>query len=149
MAFRRGGGRHCPLVCSALLRAGLSLGRPSPAVPLLSAYSPFLSMPGVWVLLLGSRSPIRHYHRHRAPFGVLVHSLFSSICPSRRPRSSKLRLRRAQYGPWEGLCSASPRTTATQGPSVMINLGCAKPCPTYMLSCVNRCLESECQKTRR
>ena len=52
-------------------------------------------------------------------------------------------------GPGGGLCSASPRTTATQGPSVMINLGCAKSCPTYMLSCVNRCLESECQKTPR
>ena len=62
----------CPLVCSALLHAGLSLCRPSPAVSLLSAYSSFFSMPGVWVLLLGSRSPIRHYYRHRAPFGVLV-----------------------------------------------------------------------------
>ena len=47
------------------------------------------------------------------------------------------------------LCSVSPRTTATQGPSVMINLGYAKSFPTYMLSCVNRCLESECQKTSR
>ena len=30
------------------------------------------SIAGVWILLLGSRSPIRHYYRHRAPFGVLV-----------------------------------------------------------------------------
>ena len=43
-----------------------------PSAPLLSAYFPF-SIAGVWILLLGSRSPIRHYYRHRAPVGVLVY----------------------------------------------------------------------------
>ena len=48
-----------------------SLCWPIPLVPSCLSIL-FCSMPGVWVLLLGSRSPIRHYYRHRAPCGVLV-----------------------------------------------------------------------------
>ena len=47
--------------------------------PLLSSCLPIslFSIDGVWILLLGSRSPIRHYYRHRAPLGVLVNPLKS------------------------------------------------------------------------
>ena len=64
-----------------------------------------------------------HSYDQRGGFpGNRAQHSFSSFGPSRRPRGSTLQLRRVQYGPWEGLCSASPRATATQGPSVVINL---------------------------
>ena len=37
------------------------------------------SITGVRILLLGSRSPIRHYYRHRAPVGVLVCLMSTSL----------------------------------------------------------------------
>ena len=51
----------------------LSVFLPTPP-PLLPSCLPIslFSIAGVWILLLGSRSPIRHYYRHRAPLGVLV-----------------------------------------------------------------------------
>ena len=47
------------------------LPTPPPLLPSCLPISLF-SIDGVRILLLGSRSPIRHYYRHRAPFGVLV-----------------------------------------------------------------------------
>ena len=55
------------------------LPTPPPLLPSCLPISLF-SIAGVRILLLGSRSPIRHYYRHRAPLGVLVHSQ-----ESRRP----------------------------------------------------------------
>ena len=47
------------------------LPTPPPLLPSCLPISLF-SITGVRILLLGSRSPIRHYYRHRAPVGVLV-----------------------------------------------------------------------------
>ena len=47
------------------------LPTPPPLLPSCLPISLF-SITGVRILLLGSRSPIRHYYRHRAPLGVLV-----------------------------------------------------------------------------
>jgi len=67
----------------------LPLYRCSPPVCLLVLFS----MPGVWVLLLGSRSPFRRYHRHRAPWGVLVYVL-------KKKRDVKSELRIELLGTW-------------------------------------------------
>ena len=49
---------------------------------------PLFSIAGVWILLLGSRSPIRHYYRHRAPLGVLVLSVKNEEPASALPPTS-------------------------------------------------------------
>ena len=79
-------------------------------------------------------------HNIRLALSALHDDLEALHCSSDEPNMGR---------PWGGLCSASSRAKATQGSSVVINLGYAKSCLAYMLSCVNRCLESECQKASR